>query len=60
MGNKKFNTVKEMTEFFWEWFPHETSWAEFKDCNEELYQEVQDVGQELVMLGGLRPSALKD
>lgn len=54
MNTKK----KDLELFFWEWFPHETSWEEFKEANLELYCRVVNAGCILVVKGKLDESYL--
>jgi hypothetical protein len=45
---------------FWEFYPHETSWAEFRKFSPELYCEIQNIGMALVLLGRIKTRDMND
>ncbi len=46
--------VEILEEAFWEFYPNETTWSEFKQCNLELYYAMQIIGRRLVQLGRVK------
>ena len=47
-------TGDPLEEFFWENYPHEISWGELKEANPELWCQLQNIGQALVLAGKLK------
>jgi len=52
--HKELRTIEDIEKFFWKWYPHETSWMEFKECNIDLYAQVINAGKALVMAGKMK------
>lgn len=44
--------------FFWDNYPHETSWGELKEINPDLFARLMNIGQALVLIGKLNSSHL--
>jgi hypothetical protein len=51
-------TFEEMEKYFWDNYPHEISWGELKECNEELFNELQKIGKKLVEIDLLQKEYL--
>lgn len=50
--------IDELEKFFWDNYPHETSWGELKEVNAELWCSLQNIGQMLVLAGKLKSTYL--
>lgn len=53
-------SIEQVEEFFWEHYPHETSWGELREANPELYCRLLNAGQGLVLAGKLRSDYLPE
>jgi hypothetical protein len=51
-------TLDQAEQFFWAHYPHETSWGELKEANPELWCQLQNLGQALVLADRLSSAYL--
>jgi hypothetical protein len=52
--------MKHHEAFFWANYPHEISWAELKEANPELWCQLVNIGQALVLAGLLSSGYLPE
>lgn len=45
--------IEKAEAFFWEYYPHEITWGELKESNPELYCQLQNIGQALILANKL-------
>lgn len=51
--------IEKLEAFFWENYPHEITWKELEEVNPEIFCQLQNIGQVLVLNGKLKSAYLK-